>query len=163
MIKKKACGVQTAMVNKMVIESAISKLIPKIKGSPIFSSAERIFQPITDFIRGNPIVSTASVGAGVTGLVAGIAVVKRLRKKPKKKAKRKKKRSPKKRKKKVRRRSKRACPKRRRRKTKRKIIRGRGLGTKEIRHSGKSTKGKFKVVSFRDKRTGKMVRFKAKR
>jgi hypothetical protein len=37
------------------------------------------------------------------------------------------------------------------------------LGTREIKHSGRSTKGKMKVVSFRDKRTGKMVRFKARR
>lgn len=142
------------------------------------ANVERILQPTTDFIRGNPIVSTAAVGAGVTGLVAGAAVIRRRSKKTKKKkAKKTTKRSTKKRTRKKRskaelkrirlknlakaRRARKSG--KRRSKSKRKIIRGRGLGSKEIRHSGRSTKGKFKIVQFRDKKTGKMVRFKARR
>lgn len=157
------------------VQTALEKL-PKVRGLPIFSSIERILQPATDFIRGNLLVSTASVGAGVTGLIAGAAIVRARRKKAKKKKKapkRKKivKRKPRKRKKKTKAEIKRqrlrnlAKARRARKKVsrKRRIIRGPGLGTREIRHSGKSTKGKFKVVSFRDKRTGKMVRFKARK
>lgn len=139
------------------INVVLQDLIPRIKNVPLFANVERIFQSTTDFIRGNLLVSTASVGAGVTGLVAAAAVV-RARKKRKKKgvARRRKRKKPTRKRKKVRK-------KRVKRKKKRRIIRGRGLGTHEIRHSGKSTKGKFKLVSFKDKRTGKMVRFKARR
>ena len=71
--------------------TALQKFIPKVRGVPIFATIERVLQPATDFIRGNPIVSTAAIGAGVTGLVAGVAAIVR-RKKPKKKKKRVKKR-----------------------------------------------------------------------
>jgi len=140
---------------------------------------ERILQPVTDFIRGNPIVSTAVVGAGVTGLTAAVAVVRRRKKAKKKTTKKKVKRRRTTRKKTTRKRKKKTkaqikrirlknLAKARRarksgRRSTRKIIRGRGLGRGEIKHSGKSTRGKFKVVSFRDKRTGKMVRFKARK
>lgn len=67
---------------------ALQDFIPKVRAIPIISSVERIFQTATDFIRGNPIVSTASIGAGVTGIAAITAVVAARRKK--KKAKRKK-------------------------------------------------------------------------
>lgn len=141
------------------IKNVLTQFIPKVRGSPIVANIERILQPVTDFIRGNPIVSTAIVGAGTTGLVAAVAAVRRA---PKKKAKKKKAKKPRKRKPK-----KRKAPRKRKRKAPRKrrkrIIRGRGLGTHEIRHSGKSTKGKFKMVSFIDKRTGKRVRFKARK
>lgn len=155
------------------IKNAITDAVPKVRAVPIIANIERILQPVTDFIRGNPIVSTAIVGAGTTGLIAGAAIIRKRRKAPKKKAKRKK--VPK-RKKKARRRKKKtkaqlrnmrlknlAKARRARRKGKKRIIRGRGLGTHEIRHSGRSTKGKFKVVKFKDKRTGKIVRFKARR
>lgn len=153
----------------------IQDLIPKFRNTPIVSSAERIFQSTTDFIRGNPIVSTASVGAGITGLVGAVAVVRRRRKARKTVIKRK---TTRKRKAPVRRKKKRTqaqikrmrlrnlAKARRARKTGKKrrgIIRGRGLGSREIKHSGRSTKGKFKLVSFKDKRTGKIVRFKARK
>lgn len=137
----------------MVIED----LIPRIQNVPLFANVERIFQRTTDFIRGNLLVSTASIGAGITGLVAATAIIRK-RKKAKKKrvARRRKKRKPKrKRRKPVR--------VRKKKRKKRRIIRGRGLGTHEIKHSGKSTRGKFKIVSFKDKKTGKMVRFKARK
>jgi hypothetical protein len=155
---------------------AIQDLIPKgLRSTAIFANAERIFQRTTDFIRGNPIVSTISVGAGFTGLTAlaatAISRVKKKRAAKKKATKRTTKKRKRSGKKKTaaqikRTRLRNLAKARRARKTggrKRRIIRGRGLGTHEIRHSGKSTKGKFKLVSFRDKRTGKMVRFKARR
>lgn len=119
----------------------------------LLTSLDRITQRATDFIRGNPIVSTAAIGIGTTGLIAGVASVARKRKKKRTTKKRKaKRRAPTRKRKTAKRRTK-----------KRRIIRGRGLGTHEIRHSGKKTKGKFKVVSFRNKKTGKMVRFKVKK
>jgi len=45
---------------------------------------DRITSPITDFIRGNVLVSTALVGIGTTGLIAGIAGIVKRRKKKKK-------------------------------------------------------------------------------
>lgn len=59
--------------------------IPKQTRSAILTSLERITQPITDFIRGNPIVSTAAIGIGTTGLITGIAAVRRVGKKKKRK------------------------------------------------------------------------------
>lgn len=153
MVKIKFLQKNLQRKNDMVLQD----LIPRVKNVPLFANVERIFQSTTDFIRGNLLVSTASIGAGVTGLVAAAAVV-RARKKRKKKAVarrrkvRKRKRKPTRKRKKV-----------RKKRKKRRVIRGRGLGTHEIKHSGKSTKGKFKFVSFKDKRTGKMVRFKARR
>lgn len=52
----------------------------------IITSLERITQPVTDFIRGNPLVSTAVVGIGTTGLITGIAAVGRRAAKRKRKA-----------------------------------------------------------------------------
>lgn len=142
-----------------MVTSQLLQAIPKIRGSSVVINIERILQPVTDFIRGNPIVSTAIIGAGTTGLVTAVAVARRAIKSRKKK-------SSKKKAKKGRKRSKVGRPrktKKRLSKGKRKIIRGPGLGTREIKHSGKNTKGKFKVVSFRNKKTGKMVRFKVRR
>lgn len=134
----------------------LQDLIPRVKNVPLFANVERIFQSTTDFIRGNLLVSTASIGAGVTGLVAAAAVVRARKKRKKKRVVRKRK---------VRRKARKRKPARvrKRKRKKRRVIRGRGLGTHEIKHSGKSTKGKFKLVSFKDKKTGKMVRFKARR
>ena len=68
----------------MVLED----FIPKGKFfTEIVTSFERITQPVTDFIRGNPIISTAALGIGTTGLFAGIATVGR--RKAKKKTRRK--------------------------------------------------------------------------
>lgn len=57
----------------------LQQFIPRIKAEPIIVNLQRILQPVTDFIRGNPIVSTAIVGAGTTGLVAAVAVARRAR------------------------------------------------------------------------------------
>jgi len=71
-------------------------------GGTILTALDRITQPVTDFIRGNPIVSTAAIGIGTTGLVLGaVSAVRKRRKKKAAKRKRvsKKKRSRKKKKK----------------------------------------------------------------
>ena len=105
----------------------------------------RIMQGIPDFIRGNPIVSTAAIGIGTTGLVLGAKSVFTKRKKAKKRKTTKRK----------------SVSKRKRvKRKKRRIIRGRGLGRGEIKHSGRGTKG-TKFVSFTTKQ-GKRVRFKVK-
>ena len=139
-------------------------LFPKIKAVPLFANVERIFQRTTDFIRGNVLVSTASVGAGITGLVAAAAIVKAVRKRKKRKAgvKRAARRRGKKTKAQIKRTRLRnlAKARRARRTGKRKIIRGQGLGRGEIKHSGKGTKG-TKVVAFTTK-GGIKVRFKVK-
>jgi len=155
--------------------------IPRIRKAIDETNFERITQPVTDFIRGNPIVSGVVLGSGAAlSTLATASIVKRVvsrkkRKKTKKRptAKRKRKVTGKRRKRsrkrskadlrKLRLRNLAKARRVRKRGGRRKIIRGPGLGTREIRHSGKSTKGKFKVVSFRDKRTGKLVRFKAKK
>ena len=62
----------------------LEQFIPKGTRSAILTQIERITQPVTDFIRGNPIVSTAAIGIGTTGLVTGIARVVRGRRKKKK-------------------------------------------------------------------------------
>lgn len=64
---------------------AIEDLIPKFKskGTTIISNAERIFQSSTDFIRGNPIISTAALGVGTTGVVTAVAGVRKRRKRKK--------------------------------------------------------------------------------
>jgi len=157
---------------------AFQSLIPKLRQTFERSNFERITQPITDFVRGNPIISGVSLGAGgslATLAVAGVvrrAATRRKKKKSTTKRKTRKRKSPAKRrgKKKTQTqiramRLRNLAKARRARKTgKRKgIIRGRGLGRREIKHSGKGTRGKFKVVSFRNKKTGKMVRFKTKR
>ena len=155
-----------------------ASIIPKLKQTFTKTNFERITQPVTDFIRGNPIISGVALGTGgslSTLAVAGVVKRRTARKKKKKSTKK---------------RSKRRAPTKRRRRTKkrtqaqiramrlrnlkkarasrrggkrRRVIRGRGLGTHEIKHSGRSTKGKMRVVSFRNKKTGKMVRFKTRR
>lgn len=148
----------------------IEDLIPKFRNTPVFASAERIFQSSTDFIRGNPLVSTASIGAGFTGLVAVAAVVGKRRKASKKRKTTKKRTTKRKSKKRSKKKTKTQIKAMRcrnlakaRKARKRGIIRGPGLGRREIKHSGRGTKGKHKVVSFRNKKTGKIVRFKARR
>jgi len=70
-----------------------TSFFPRAKTS-ILTTLDRITAPVTDFIRGNPIVSTAAVGIGTTGLITGIAAVTRVRRKRKKaKASKKKRRS----------------------------------------------------------------------
>lgn len=80
----------------MPVISSLKQLIPAAKKSTIVANIDRILQPVTDFVRGNSIVSTASVGAGVTGLVTAVAVVRKKKKAKKKKAKPRKKKAKKK-------------------------------------------------------------------
>ena len=81
----------------------LGELIPRLQGArtSVFSSLDRITQRSTDFIRGNPILSTALVGIGTSGLVVATAVIRRKvkKRKAKKKAKTTRKRTTKKRKK----------------------------------------------------------------
>lgn len=141
----------------------INKVKETILSDGIFPNFARLQSDVTSFIRGNPIVSTAGVGIGASVLGAGVigAVKKRRKTRKKAKTKRKKKVNGRKRKTKrrtVRIRKRRAKPKTTRRR-KRRIIRGRGLGSKEIKHSGRGTR--TKLVTFRTKQ-GKLVRFRRK-
>ncbi len=147
----------------MVFEDLIPRA--RIQAAKITS----VFGPGIEFIRSNPLVPTAALATG--GLVA-VAVVARKKRRKRKAAVKRKKAAPKRRgRKKTQAQIKAArlrnlAKARRVRKAgkgKRRIIRGRGLGTHEIKHSGRSTKGKFKLVSFRNKKTGKMVRFKVRK
>lgn len=147
-------------------EMVLEQLIPKARQTAIIAQIERITQPVTDFIRGNPIVSTAAIGIGTTGLITGISAITR-RKKKKKVTKRKVSRRarPKKRKKKTkaqikRQRLRNLAKARKARGKGRRIIKGGGLGRGEIKHSGRGTRG-TKLVSFRTS-SGKIVRFKTK-
>lgn len=115
----------------MVLEN----LTLKNARSTFLTNIERITQPVTDFIRGNPIVSTAAIGAGTTGLIAAVAVVRR-RKAKKRVAKRKKRRV-----------AKRKKPTRKKK--------------KRVTHRSPRHKG-HKVVKFKTK-DGKIVRFKVKK
>lgn len=62
----------------------------------LLTNFDRITQSATDFIRGNPIVSTAAIGAGFTGLTA--LAVTQVRRKAKRKATKKRRKTTKKRK-----------------------------------------------------------------
>ncbi len=61
----------------------VQAIFPKDKASELFNTLERIGGRVTDFIRGNPLVSTAAVGIGTSGIVA--AAVTSVRKRRKKK------------------------------------------------------------------------------
>jgi len=59
----------------------LQDFIPKGKfPTVIVSTLERITQPVSDFVRGNPIVATAAIGAGFTGLTAAVATLVRKKK-----------------------------------------------------------------------------------
>lgn len=117
----------------------IQDFIPKLRGFSVVANAERIFQSTTDFVRGNPIVSTASVGAGITGLVIAGATIRKLRSKAKpKKRKSSKKRSGIK-----------------KRGLKRRVKKSRRVSHRSPRHAG------HKFVTFTTKE-GKKVKFKVK-
>ena len=73
-----------------VVIAQLQQLIPKVRGAPLVVNIERILQPATDFIRGNPIISTAIIGAGTSGLVTAIAVTRGARRSTTAKARRKK-------------------------------------------------------------------------
>jgi len=100
---------------------------------------------LTEFIRESPIVSGAALGG--TALIGGSLIASSIRKRRKVTRKSKT----------TRRRSKRT---KRKSKSRRGVIRGRGLGRSEIRHSGRGTKG-TKRVSFVTA-SGKRVSFKVK-
>lgn len=59
-------------------------LLRNIKSTGLITNLDRITQPVADFIRGNPIVSTALIGIGTTGLVAGATTLFKRRKARKK-------------------------------------------------------------------------------
>jgi len=61
----------------------VQAIFPKDKASELVNTIERLTQRTTDFIRGNPLVSTAAVGIGVTGLIATATSVVRKRRKKK--------------------------------------------------------------------------------
>lgn len=112
----------------------LNQLVPSDTRSSVLTSLQRITAPISDFIRGNPIVSTAIIGIGTTGLVAGVAAVRRARKKkPRKKA------------------VKRGVAKRKKPSKKKRITH------RSPRHKG------HKRVSFINKKTGKRVSFLVRR
>jgi len=118
----------------------VQDFIPKLRSFSIVANAERIFQSTTDFIRGNPIVSTASLGAGVTGLTITGATIRKLRSKKKS----------------------------RKRKSSKKSVKRRGIKRKGIKRKRKSKvthrsprHGGHKFVTFTTK-DGKRVKFKVK-
>jgi len=67
----------------------VQAIFPKNIASELTNPIERITQQVTDFIRGNPLVATAVVGIGTTGLVASATSLFRSRRKKKKVSKRK--------------------------------------------------------------------------
>lgn len=115
-------------------------------------------EDIVGFIKSQGLTSQTVLGAGALGVTAlagaglGIRAVKKRKKKSGRKKKRTASRTTTRRRKSNRTRSKRTT-----RKKKRRIVRGRGLGYGEIKHTRKGTK----MVSFRTK-GGKTVRFKAR-
>jgi len=131
----------------------VQAIFPKDKSSELVNTLERLSQRTTDFIRGNPLVSTAAVGIGVTGLVASAtSIFKRRRKKKTSVRKRKS----------VKRPSKRRGKKKTKAQIKRQRIRNlvkarRARGKKGRTHSSPRHKG-HKRVSFTTA-TGKKVNF----
>jgi len=69
------------MVGTENIFKNVGAIFPKDKSSELVNVLERIGGRVTDFIRGNPIISTAAIGIGTTGLVA--AAITRVKKRKK--------------------------------------------------------------------------------
>ena len=65
------------MVNENIFRN-VQAIFPKDKSSELVNVLERLGGRVTDFIRGNPIISTAAIGIGTTGLIA--AAVTRVKK-----------------------------------------------------------------------------------
>lgn len=103
----------------------LNQLLPSNVRTAILTQIDRITQPVADFIRGNPLVSTAIVGIGTTGLVAGATTLIR-RKKAKKK-------TAKKRKRKTSKRTKKACKRKSKKKPKRKFGLRKAVRSKKIK------------------------------
>tara|TARA_Y100000310_G_C20678101_1_gene814256 strand:- start:2252 stop:2668 length:417 start_codon:yes stop_codon:yes gene_type:complete len=115
--------------------------------SSITGGVQKIKTGAGNVIAGNPAVAGTVLGVVAGGAIAGgIAKVASGRRKRAKTTKRRRKSST------------RRIKKHTHRRAKRRIVRGRGLGRKEIHHGHKGNK----VVSFRNKKTGKMVRFKVR-
>ena len=68
------------MVHEKILQN-IQAIFPKNLSSELVNPLERITQRVTDFIRGNPLVSTAAVGIGTTGIVAAAVTAIRSRRK----------------------------------------------------------------------------------
>jgi len=82
----------------------VQAIFPKDISSELVNPLERIGARVSDFIRGNPLVSTAAVGIGTTGIVAAAVTAvrrRRARKKTTRKRKSVKRRTTRKRKKKT--------------------------------------------------------------
>ena len=71
----------------------VQAIFPKDKSSELVNVLERLGGRVTDFIRGNPIISTAAIGIGTTGLVAAAITRVKKRKKRSTTARRKKRKS----------------------------------------------------------------------
>lgn len=104
-------------------------------GFPLGAS---ILADINQFVRGNPLLSTAILGASLTGITAGVVRIRRRKKKS-------------------------VSTQKRKRKSTRKKIRGRGIRkrTKRVTHSSPRHKG-HKRVAFTTKE-GKRVTFLVKK
>jgi len=70
----------------------LEDFIPRLAGAKatILTQLDRITQRGTDFFRANPIVSTATIGAGLTGLAVAVSTIRKRTKKKKRKKKAKK-------------------------------------------------------------------------
>jgi len=124
----------------------LNELVPRQMRTGFIGTLDRITSPVTDFIRGNPLVSTAAIGIGTTGLVTAVATIRRRKKRTALLRKRKSR-----------------TPKRKRKKARRVVKKGkRGKAKRRTTHRSPRHKG-HKVVSFRNKKTGKMVRFLVRR
>ncbi len=100
------------VVNENIFRN-VQAIFPKDKSSELVNVLERLGGRVTDFIRGNPIISTAAIGIGTTGLVAAAITRVKKRKKRSPTAKRKKRKTT------------RRAPRRRKKKTKAQIKRQR--------------------------------------
>jgi len=120
----------------------LNELVPRQVRSSFLTTLDRITSPVTDFIRGNPIVSTAAIGIGTTGLVTAVARIRRKKKAAKRKSR---------------------TPKRRRKKARRVVKKGkRGKAKRRVTHRSPRHKG-HKRVTFINKKTGKRVSFLVRR
>jgi len=113
-----------------------------VKNFDLFTSLDKITSPVTDFVRSNPLISTAIIGAGTAGLFATAVTIRKSRLKGKK-AKVKKRRVTKK------------------KNGRRKKAKPRGRGRRRVTHAKPRHKG-HKRVSFTTK-TGQKVNFLVRR
>jgi len=117
---------------------ATSTILNRVKGlvpDNAIVTGERLFNKVTGFIRGNPIVSTAGVSIATSGVVAGL--VSRRKKTTKKKKSKTKTRKTKKKKRTTRKRTTRKRKRKKYRTTPRTAGKGKDRSTKRIRYTKK--------------------------